>query len=374
MTLRQLPLHAEGGLASLGRASPEYVRISTASAIALRLRSGRFARDFTFGGINVLLSYEDGCRSACAYCGLARSRSGSYEDKSFIRVGWPLVATDALVERLARYEAGLTRVCVSMVTHPRAYHDTCEITGAISERISTPVSVLVAPPTLKKDRLETLHALGVDMIGVGLDAVTEEVFRRTRNAVAGAGLRWEKYWQVLDDAREIFGPWKVNAHVVVGLGESDRELLSMVSRLTDRQVSSYLFCFNPEPGTPMAGTPRPTLRRWRRLQLARHLVEAEGYELDQFAFAPDGELVLVSAGERPLDEVVADGQVFMTNGCPGEAGAPGCTRPYGSYGPREEFRDYPFLPAEDDLYEIHRQLGLGEIVGEADGEADGEVN
>ena len=58
--------------------SPEYVRISMASAIALRMRSGRFSRDFSFGGINLLLSYEQGCRSDCGYCGLARTRPGSY--------------------------------------------------------------------------------------------------------------------------------------------------------------------------------------------------------------------------------------------------------------------------------------------------------
>ena len=86
---------------SQARISPEYVRISMASAIALRMRSGRFSRDFDFGGINLLLNYDEGCLSDCGYCGLARTRPGSYEDKSFIRVEWPLVRTDDLVDRMA---------------------------------------------------------------------------------------------------------------------------------------------------------------------------------------------------------------------------------------------------------------------------------
>ena len=49
----------------------------------------------------------------------------------------------------------------------------------------------------------------------------------------------------------------------------------------------------------------------------------------------------------------------MTNGCPGEKGQPGCTRPYGSYRPTEPFRDFPFLPTADDLGEIRDQLALG---------------
>jgi len=88
--------------------SPDWVRISGASAIALGLASGRFSRQFAFGGINLLLNYEDGCRSDCAYCGLARTRPGAYEDKSFIRVDWPLVETDRLVERMAVCQHSLT--------------------------------------------------------------------------------------------------------------------------------------------------------------------------------------------------------------------------------------------------------------------------
>jgi biotin synthase len=342
--------------------SPEYVRISTASAIALRMRSGRFSRDFSFGGINLLLSYERGCRSDCGYCGLARTRAGSYGDRSFIRVQWPLVRTDDLVERMARFEPDLTRLCISMVTHGRAYPDTCDITRRITERVRTPVSVLVAPPTLTRKRLENLRSIGVDMIGIGLDAVTEELFRSIRTDVAAGGLKWEKYWEVVTDAREIFGPWKVNTHTLVGLGESDQDLVSLFVALRDRQILSYLFCFNPESGSRMATHPQPSLRRWRRVQLARYLVEAEDYGLEQFGFDSCGGIVRLRADRLAVEAVVEDGKAFMTNGCPGENGEPGCTRPYGSYRPAEPFRDYPFVPAASDLEEISRQLSLEDLV------------
>ncbi|MGD0942972.1 MAG: radical SAM protein [Acidimicrobiales bacterium] len=343
--------------------SPEYVRISMASAIALRMRSGQFSRDFGFGGINLLLNYEQGCRSDCGYCGLARTRPGSYEDKSFIRVEWPLVRTDDLVERVALFEPGLTRLCISMVTHGRAYRDTCDIARRIAERVRTPVSVLVAPPTLRRERLETFRSIGVDMIGIGLDAVTEKLFRSIRTEVPAGGLKWEKYWEVVTDARDIFGPWKVNVHTLVGLGESDQDLLALFVALRDRQIFSYLFCFNPEPDSRMAAQPQPSLRRWRRVQLARHLIEVEGYGLEQFGFDSGGGIARVRADRSAIEEVVADGRAFMTNGCPGEKGEPGCTRPYGSYRPGESFRDYPFLPAASDLEEIGRQLGLDDVVG-----------
>jgi len=346
----------------VARVSPEYVRISLASAIALRMRSGRFGRDFEFGGINLLLNYEQGCRSACGYCGLARSRPGNYETNSFIRVEWPLVRTDDLVERVARFEPALTRLCISMVTHGRAYRDTCDIIGRLAERVRTPLSILVAPPSLTRERLENLRSLGVDMIGIGLDAVTEDLFGVIRTDVAGGGLRWAKYWQVLTEARDLFGSWKVNVHTLVGLGETDYDLLSLFVGLRDRQVYSYLFCFNPEPGTRMASEPMPSLRRWRRVQLARHLIEVEGYGLEQFGFDRDGRIDRLRGAARSIEDLVANGAAFMTNGCPGEDGQAGCTRPYGSYRPTEAFRDYPFAPTASDLEEIRLQLQLDEIV------------
>jgi lipoyl synthase len=349
-------------LTPVTRTSPEYVRISMASAIALRMRSGRFSRDFDFGGINLLLNYDEGCLSDCGYCGLARTRPGSYEDKSFIRVEWPLVSTDDLVERMARFESTLTRLCISMVTHGHAYRDTCDITARIAQRVRTPLSILVAPPTLNRERLETFKGLGVDMIGIGLDAVTEELFRSIRTDVPAGGLKWEKYWEVVTDAREIFGPWKVNVHTLVGLGETDHDLIETFVALRDKQIFSYLFCFNPEPDSRMASHPKSPLARWRRVQLAKHLIETEGYGLDQFDFDADGGLAHLRAERSAVEAVVDQGVAFMTNGCPGEKGEPGCTRPYGSYRPAEPFRDYPFVPAAGDLRDIRAQLALDGLV------------
>lgn len=363
-TRRAIPLTDAGSDAGdPPRSSPDWVRLSGASAIALRLRSGRFSRPFDFGGINLLLNYDDGCRSDCSYCGLARTRPGSYEDKSFIRVEWPLVETDLVVERMAHHQQDLTRLCISMVTHPFAYRDTCDITERIRRQVRTPLSILVAPPTLNRRRIEEFHRIGVDMIGVGLDAATEELFRSHRTDVpaGGAGLSWEKYWSVVADAREVFGPWKVNCHVLVGLGESDHHLAQLFFRLRDQEIFSYLFCFNPEPDSRLGAAPKSELKRWRRIQLLKHLIEAEGLRPQDLSFADDGSLARLRAPRDKVEVALGEGVAFMTNGCPGEKGEPGCTRPYGSYRPSEQFRDFPFQPDGDDRRQILTELALDEI-------------
>jgi biotin synthase len=352
----------ELAVSSQRQESPEWVRISYASALALRFKSGRFSRPFEFGGINLLLSYDRGCLSDCGYCGLARNRPGDYEEKSFIRVEWPLVQTDELIRRLVRHENRLTRLCISMVTHGRAYADTLEIARRITGSVSAPLSLLVAPPTLNERRLQAFKDAGADMIGIGLDAVTEDLFRSLRTEVPQGGLKWDQYWRIVDAARAIFGPWKVNCHTLVGLGERDVDLIDMFARLLDRQIFSYLFCFNPEPDSRMGHLPKASLRRWRRIQLAKFLLEERGLDRSAFRFDDAGALMRIHAPRGLVDEVLDDGHAFMTNGCPSSGGEPGCTRPMGSWRPTEDPRDFPWRPGVAETRSLRALLDLDDIV------------
>ena len=74
-----------------------------------------------------------------------------------------------------------------------------------------------------------------------------------------------------------------------------RDLIDLFCRLRDEQIYSYLFCFNPEPDSRMADHPKSPIARWRRVQLARHLVEESGYGMADFTFDDDGDLVDMGA-------------------------------------------------------------------------------
>ncbi|MEE9201799.1 MAG: radical SAM protein, partial [Dehalococcoidia bacterium] len=125
--------------------SPEHLQTSLAAAMTLGLRPGRFYRDVRLPCINLLLSYPDGCRANCTFCGLARCRPGETAGKSFIRVEWPLLPTEMLLERIASRQDGLSRVCLSMVTHPRAYRDMVVLSRRITAATGLPLSALITP-------------------------------------------------------------------------------------------------------------------------------------------------------------------------------------------------------------------------------------
>ena len=72
-------------------------------------------------------------------------------------------------------------------------------------------------------------------------------------------------------------------------------------------------------------------------------------------------LVSYLLGFRWLEKVIENGVAFMTDGCPDRHGKMACNRPYGSYRPGEEFRDYPFLPQQKDLKVIRNEMKLQEV-------------
>ena len=346
--------------------SPEYVRISMAAAMELGLKAGRMLRACGCGCINLLQNYPEGCYANCTYCGLARERPGIAEDNSFIRVSWPLYPTDLVAEKIAAKEeqSRVGRVCVAQVQDPRAYADLVDMIQRVHRAApSVPISALVSATTLNEDRLFKIKEAGADIIGVGLDAASEEVFYYSRGKGARGPHDWNYHWEIVRAARRIYGSMKVNCHIVVGLGETDQDLVGLFYQLHSEQIAGYLFSFNSEPGTALEDTPRAPIHRLRRIQLLKYLIENHSLPREAIQFDDSGMISGLEAPETMVEVSVQSGLPFMTNGCPDREGALACNRPYGSYRPGEEYRDYPFRPKQQDLPIIQDEMRLDEIWG-----------
>jgi lipoyl synthase len=343
--------------------SPDYVRISMAAAIELGLKPGRIHR-CSCTCINLLQHYPEGCYANCTYCGLARERPGVPEGNSFIRVSWPLYPTDLVAEKIAEKETndGVGRVCIAQVQDHRAYHDLVDMTKRVHRAAPTvPISALVSATTLDEERLGRIKEAGADIIGVGLDAASKEMFYNARGRGARGPHDWRHHWRIIRAACRIYGPMKVNCHIIVGLGETDRDLVDLFYQLQSEQIAGYLFSFNPEPGTMMQDVPRAPIHRWRRIQLVKYLIENHALPRDAIHFDDTQAISRIEAPETLTQTAIDSGLPFMTNGCPDRTGKMACNRPYGSYRPGEEYRDYPFQPNAGDVKAIRHQIRLYEI-------------
>lgn len=336
--------------------SPYWVRISTAAAITLGFAEGSFYREAKLRGLNLLLTYGERCAGRCAYCGLAGNRQ-AVGDPSFIRVDWPVVSLDQVIARVKVDGRGLERVCVAMQTHRRALPDLLYIAGRMREETNLLVSALITPTCVGRKEFEELKAAGVDMVGIAVDCATKDLFEALRGRGVGGPHRWERYWTGVEEAVAVFGPGRVGVHLIVGLGETEYELVAAIQRAQDLGARTHLFSFFPEPGSLMQGHRPPSLGWYRRIQLARYLINEGLAKLEGMRFNSAGRLVDFGIGEGLLDEVINTGVPFMTSGCPGKDGRTvACNRPYGNERPSGFIRNFPFPPEERDLFLIRRQL------------------
>ena len=344
--------------------SPDYVQLSTAAAITLGLVPGKMHRCSCTRCLNILLTYPEGCRANCAYCGLARHREAErdYADRNFIRVDWPAVPMEEIVDIVAKDVEGspFHRMCISMITHPRSDNDTVSVLKKWTYRIdpaAIPISILSNPTTMTREDVKLLHEMGSDIFTVAIDAATPELFDRTRGKGVQSPHSWKKYWEIMLDARDIFGPKKFGAHIIVGMGETEYEVLQLVQQIVDLGGHSHMFCFFPEKGSLMDHLPATPRDQWRRVQLGRYLLDYGGARVENMKFDELGRVTDYGIPKSELDMTIDAGIAFRTSGCPGKFAddISACDRPYGDSSP-SNIASYPFPLEEIDIRKVRKQL------------------
>ena len=218
---------------SCNKESPEYLQVSLAAAMALGFIPGTFYRNAIPHCINLLLTYDDGCYASCAYCGLGRDRDGGYSEKSFIRVEWPKYSLKEIIDRSKLRLETIERFCVSMIMNSRAVDDTIAVIKAVKSEIDTNVSVLSNPSSMKDEDIQKFKYAGSDRFTVAIDCATEELFNKYRGIRVKGSHRWERYWEVLERARPIFGEGNIGCHLIVGLGETEKEMIKAIQKVRD---------------------------------------------------------------------------------------------------------------------------------------------
>lgn len=359
--------------------SPEYVQLSTAAAITLGLIPGQMYRTACTHCLNLLVTYPQGCRANCSYCGLARHREESreYSERNFIRVDWPTVAYEELINKVQQGadRGQFQRMCISMITHPQSDEDTLTLLQQwVSAVPDIPVSILSNPTTLEYEDLVEMKRLGADIFTVAIDAATPDIFERTRGASVQSPHRWEKYWQVLEWAAEIFGPEQFGAHIICGMGESEQEILTLCQRICDMGGHNHMFAFYPEQGSMMEDWPAVDTAQWRRVQLGRYLIDYLNVRVEAMSFDEAGRLEHYGIEQDAMEQIIDSGKPFRTSGCPGSEASDisACNRPYGDSMP-SDILSIPYKPLSGDIKIIERQMQgqsvkLGPEVLDADGD------
>jgi biotin synthase len=145
------------------------------------------------------------------------------------------------------------------------------------------------------------------------------------------------------------------------MGETEREMCEVIQRVRDMEGRTHLFSFYPEPGSMMSGHPLPSMARYRRIQIARYIIDNRIAHASHFSFGKSGRITNFGMTDHELDDIIDAGEAFRTSGCEGYDGQVACNRPFANSRPGPEMRNYPFKPEEKDIARIKEQLFAGQV-------------
>lgn len=297
-----------------------------------------------------LMTYKDGrCLANCGFCPQARQSRSRIDRLS--RVSWPTFDVTALLKKIdeAFSIGNILRVCIQALNYPEVFNHLEALVESISKS-GVPVSVSCQP--LSVDNIIGLKHAGAERIGIPLDAATEEIFNKVKGKAAGGPYEMKRQWRLLERALQIFGHGFVSTHLIVGLGETEKEMVYTIQKCSDMGITSALFAFTPVLGTSLEKNNPPLIQHYRRVQLARYLIVNGFSRAELMNFNECGQITSFGVNFDTLRHVVLSGEPFRTSGCPG------CNRPYYNEKPGGPMYNYPRPLSREEIVKVAEELNL----------------
>src|SRR5271157_380020 len=326
----------------------ELIRVAVGSAAVLGLKRVKMLHAPTT--IHLLQYSKDGCRANCAFCPQA---SDSFVDKRMLsRVSWPEFQWNLVKDSIvSKYDGGdFSRVCLQTVIYPAFVEDMMQAVQDILGERRIPISVALTP--VARSVMQRLKEAGVERVGIALDAATPGLFSEIKGEGAGGPYTWAGHWKALKDALDVFGKNHVSTHFIIGLGESEKDIIDAIQHVHSMGITVGLFAFTPVAGTKLAPLDKPSLHQFRKIQLARHLIVHDVLQASAFGYDEEtGQLLSwgMADGEMVAYIAAQHGKMFETSGCPG------CNRPYYTESPLGPMYNHP---AQLDDGEIQAAIAL----------------
>jgi biotin synthase-related radical SAM superfamily protein len=268
------------------------------------------------------------------------------------RVSWPAFQTQEVLEGIvdAVTHGKIRRVCIQALNYPQVFDDLDALVRAVANSANVSISVSCQP--LSRENMYRLADAGVERIGIPLDGATKEVFERIKGVNAGGPYSWEKQWQLLNQAIEVFGEGRVSTHFIVGLGETEEEMVNIIQKCFDMTVLPALFAFTPIRGTALGNLAQPPVMSYRRIQIARHLILHRKVRCENMDFDEKGFITDFGISKERLSQIIGTGEPFRTSGCPN------CNRPFYNEKPSGPIYNFPEEVTLTELSAIKKELGL----------------
>lgn len=293
------------------------IRLSAGTAIELGLLNKKSDIPPTTAYIMV----GNNCDNKCAFCSQS-IESNSRKDK-LSRVVWPEFTKEEISSSLKKYNKNnIKRICIQSMSSKEAHKASEEFIKYIKKEIDIPVSL--SAKIENSDDIERFLGMGADRIGIAIDAANKELYEKIK------GNNYENKVDFINEMAKKY-PNKISTHIIVGLGETHKEIFDLYTNLKENSVTISLFAFTPVKGTRMENINQPTIESYRKVQLMTYMID-KGYKEENFTFK-DGYIEDIKLNSKILEDI-HKGYPFEITGCKN------CNRPYYNERPKSTIYNY----------------------------------
>ncbi|MHA1393263.1 MAG: radical SAM protein [Promethearchaeota archaeon] len=336
------------------------IRISIGTAAKLGLRHLKMNVEPT--NIHLLTYNSKGCNANCAFCPQSKFTFEKLAEnpdsqKLLSRVIWPafdfgefLYALKEKAPKITNEETAFKRICLQTLNYNGFEENVKFILEQIKKVSSLPISMAV-PPVSKK-YMKIYKKIGAERICFAIDCATEKIFDQIKGKNNNGPYSWQDHIEHLKYAVEIFGRGKTTTHLIVGLGETEFEALKLIWQMKKMGILTGIFAFCPIKNTKLEKHERPSILKFRKIQLGKFLIDTGKKKFEDFEFDDKGNLINFNISIKELNDIcnIGHGKVFQTSGCPG------CNRPYYTSSPNSVQYNYPRKLTNIEIQNIIKQL------------------
>jgi biotin synthase len=292
------------------------LRVSAATASILNLR--KWKTDVNTTTLYFMIGEQ--CNGSCVYCTQGNGRLS--------RIQWPIFSFHEIQAQMTR-ECSARRLCLQSLFYKSVVNDVIEVAQRLGGNF--PISVSINP--ISVDDMNCLKAAGIERLGLGLDCCSENIFRLMKQGAPS----WGHYWEAISNAADIFG--HVTTHLIIGLGETDEEVIRTMQRLHEQGSDVALFAH-----FPLHYGSAPWLPRYRTIQAANHMIARD-----------EGHFEFVTGTLTTIEGPISD-KAFETTGCPF------CNRPFYNERACGPFYNFPRFLSSDEynqaLFEVQKYVRM----------------
>ena len=234
------------------------------------------------------------CQNSCTFCSQGKFAKSS--DSLLSRVTWPKYEIKTVLEKLKEKQNDkIKKICFQVVSYPGYFEDFLQILDLFRAELSIPIGASINVSSM--DEIDELFGHNLANLGIAIDASSDSIYKKVKNNKSS----FDTNLQLIIKAANSY-PSRVTAHIIAGLGETDRDLLNLFSTLLVNRANIALFAFTPVKGTILENYPRISIERYRYIQFVLEYLKKKYLEIDKkYSYSKtDIEKLHLTTGKKDL--------------------------------------------------------------------------